>query len=194
MQIDYKDKCNCTLSANRIHLKDMKYKREKPVYVSVPKGMEVSEDKDYGEILIPKFRTIEYGNSGVKRYYNCLLYLAGISGAARDFMDFLSSNMDDNNNVCNNLSLRRSFRDFIEKSIKENEGRGEFSYEPPMDRTIKGYFKLLTDRYMLIPKERGTYQVNPEFFMKSHNEANREYMISLIFKDKEPTKLKIHNK
>lgn len=100
--------------------------------------------------------------NSAKRYYNCLYLLTGLPPLARDLMDYLVEEMNEENTVYNNINSRRKFIDFI-ALITSKGGPHE---EPKIwsDQRVKESFGILANRGLLIAKERGVYKVNPEYF------------------------------
>lgn len=127
-------------------------------------------------IKIPKYNTRQYVTSHTKRYHNCLYLLAGITGCARNLIDYLAQVMDKNNMIYSNSTARKSF-------INEMK-RGSVEYK---DDTVKKAFKELKDKNFLLPDAIGSYQVNPKYFMKN-NDDKRAELIKVIL-DFDPNKV-----
>lgn len=135
-------------------------------------------------IILPVMKSRNIINNHTKRYHNCLYLLAGVGGCARDLMDYLTERMDANNLVRNDIEFRREFIDFIDSITK-----GEIKYK---DRTVKDGFETLKKKTLILPKSKGIYKVNPEYFVKN-NDGSREKMIKieLEFQRGKNTKIKV---
>lgn len=159
-------------------IRGMGKKKERYITVSFIKKKEIFKNRDGtagGEILT--WSDARYSESGVKRYNNCLMVLAGINGVTRDLMDWLTMQMNPNNKVYNNDDVRNEFIQFITKSVAANK---EFDYAIPSHRTIKESFKILHNRGLLLKAKRGIFMVNPEYFMNPNNDSRRDMLIKLI--------------
>lgn len=144
---------------------------------------ELTVDKETGYIL-PEYAYSDLVMNSTKRYHNCIYLLARLNKCSRDLLDWLTEQMDDNNIIYSNSVVRQKFRDFVKEVTKE-----EISYA---DVTIKTAFKTLVNRDLLIPKQRGVYQVNPEYFFKgSEKDRISKVILKLEFSKGVDTKLTI---
>lgn len=143
---------------------------------------------DDGSIVIyPKFGSASYTTSAVKRYHNCLMVLCGISGVARDLMDWLTLQMNNNNLVTNSRAHREEFIKFVATSLEKSGEKGIV----PAHNTVKDAFLKLADRKLLIPVDRGSYMVNPEYFMNPNNEKGRALLIRMVLEFRSGVNTKI---
>lgn len=130
---------------------------------------------DEGGIKLPDYRYKQVVTSYTKRYHNCLYLLAGLKSSSRDLMDYLCERMDGNNNVYSNEAVREDFIQFVRKITG---GEVEYSHV-----TVKKAFKILTEKGLLIPRGRGSFIVNPEFFFRKE-EKDRLDAIRLVLEFK----------
>ena len=127
-------------------------------------------------IKLPDYRYKQIVTAYTKRYHNCLYLLAGLNSSTRDLMDYLCEKMDQNNNVHSNETVREDFIQFISRITGQ---KVEYSHA-----TVKKAFKILSDKGLLIPKGRGSYVVNPEFFYRKDEKERLEAVrLILEFKD-----------
>lgn len=125
---------------------------------------------------IPEYRYKQIVTAHTKRYHNCLYLLAGLNSSSRDLMDYLCEKMDQNNFVHSNETVREDFIQFIKRITGD-----KVEYSHP---TVKKSFKILSDKGLLIPRGRGSYIVNPEFFFRK-DEKDRLDAIRLILEIKD---------
>lgn len=111
-----------------------------------------------------------------KRFSSAVMLLMGISGCELHLIDWLTDNMTVKNYVNNNGITRRNFISFYDRYKK----KGAKSYT---EETVRKAFQALTAAGLLIPVERGLFQVNPEFFF-SGEEAERIKSIKLLMEFK----------
>lgn len=146
-----------TSSMEKTHTMDLQKKRVTVLkYVD---GTTINEDG----ILTFVEKTKPIVLNSAKRYYNCLYLLTGLPPLARDLMDYLVEEMNEDNLVYNNVDSRKKFIDFIALITSKDTSIHE---EPKIwsDQRVKESFGILAHRGLLIPKSRGTYKVNPEYF------------------------------
>lgn len=148
---------------------------ESDITVSYVKEYQVSEG-----VLLPKWAYLTYSTSGVKRYHAAIYHLCGITGFTRDLIDWLTGEMNLDNIVHNDQHTKaRLYRFYRETKQK-----------PPSASMINRSFRILAEKKLLIQRGRGTYMVNPEFFMNSANEESRSRLLKIILEfenDKETT-------
>jgi hypothetical protein len=122
--------------------------------------------------------------SHTKRYHNCLYLLAGLNTCARNLMDFLTEEMSNDNIVRSDKVTKSKFVEFI-----LNVSDGKIAYG---ESSIKKAYSVLCDKGLIRKLSRGTYKVNPEFFIRN-GEDNRERLlkIDLEFAEGLDTKLQI---
>lgn len=132
------------------------------------------------ELLFPKYDYISVTNSHTKRYHNCLYLLLGLNGCCRGLLDYLTENMDKDNCVYNTKESRSNFIETVKKVTN-----GEEVYK---DDTVNKAYQKLAEKDLLISKGRGTYQVNPEFFMKN-DDGKRPIMLQLLFEEGKDTNI-----
>ena len=127
-------------------------------------------------------KTPEYGYKSIskshyKRYYNTLCLVAGVGGAARNVLDYFCERMDGNNIIHSNQAMREKFREDIDEWTN-----GETTYT---DSAVKkGIHTLVKKGLLLKTKNRGTLEVNPEYFFKG-DERFRAHKIQMILEFKE---------
>lgn len=167
-------------------------KKRNEINIGITTGSRQQGYLDGQPYMIPIIKNFSYSMSGITRYHNCLLYLAGISGVARDLMDWLTTKMDNDNIVFSNAVTRRAFIKFVKDAVETTKDE-DFAYKVPSERTVKDAYRKLIERGMLLYQERGAYQVNPEYFMNNRNEKSREHLIRLVleFKYGKDTKLTV---
>ena len=121
----------------------------------------------------------------VKRYHTVFAILAGLSPCARDFMEYLVNNMNDENIVTTNEYTRTDFLDALKKATITQSG--EFiSYS---DSNIKKAVQTLVNRSCLIKKGRGIYMVNPEiYFNPKGSQRERLDTIKMVLEFKSGTR------
>lgn len=92
-----------------------------------------------------------------KRFHNCLYLLAGLNPCARNLMDWLAEEMNENNIVYHTADSRKSFNVFLGKITN-----GKVSYA---DQTIKQAWSSLNQAGLIIAKStKATFIVNPKYF------------------------------
>ena len=134
-----------------------------------------------GEIDGKVYREYEYdyytaNTSSVKRYKNALMLLMGVTGCELHLIEWLSENMTEGNYVQNNEVTRKAFIAFHAKYKKA--GNKEYS-----DHAVQKAFQKLTNEGLLIPKVRGVYIVNPDYYFgKSDEERVKSIKLMLEFK------------
>jgi len=140
--------------------------------------------KQEENFLVPIIQTKKVVMNHTKRYHNCLYLLAGLPQCARDLMDYMTENMDDENMFSHNAYTRVRFIEFINSVTNGKVAYGHDS--------IKKAVKKLTDKGLILPKDRGVYQVNPEYFIKNWDKE-RLGLIKVImeFEENEDTGIKI---
>jgi hypothetical protein len=143
--------------------------------------------KDYTTeegIIIPVEAYSFVVRNHTKRYHNCLYLLAGLNNCARNLMDFLVEDMDDNNIVYSNAHVRDEFISFISEA---SEGDTNYS-----ESSIKKAFSSLTSKGLLRNISRGIYKVNPKYFIRNSEEQRFNLIkIELEFESNLDTKLRI---
>lgn len=155
--------------------------KEETITVKYTKGYEKTES-DGIPILMPVYGHTRYHTSGVKRYHSVLMTLCGISGVARDLMEWLTAKMDNDNKVYNTKANRSEFIRFLGKIQK-----------PPTDSTVNNAFLTLKEAGLLVPMGRGCYMVNPKYFINAANEESRPRLIRMVleFRNGVDTTIKI---
>ncbi len=124
--------------------------------------------------------------SHTKRYHNCLYLLAGLSSCARDVMDFITEEMDNDNVISTNEYFRDTFIAFIKNTTK---GLKEVSYA---DSTVKRALRDLTAKGLIRQVKRGYSKVNPEFFFKNDDKRRLDMIkVELEFKSNSITQLRV---
>jgi hypothetical protein len=114
---------------------------------------------------IPVWKQIDVETAGTKRYHNNLTTLTKLSPAARNLLDYLAERMDHENVVGHTKKIRQQFLELV-----------AYCYA---DITIKKAFVELKEAGILLPINRGTYRVNPEYFWRK-DERKRQRLLKKI--------------
>jgi hypothetical protein len=122
-------------------------------------------------VKLPEYKYKQVMMAHTRRYHNCLFLLAGLNSSCRDLLDYLCERMDKNNSVHSNKAVREDFVGFVAGITN--------GYVRYSDVTVKKAFATLSDKLLLIPRGRGTYTVNPEFFSR-REEKDRLDQIKVI--------------
>lgn len=141
---------------------------------------------DNGEpIVLPVFAYRSVTVTHTKRFHNCLYLLAGLPSCARDLMDYIAEEMDDENVFYSNENFRLNFRKFIEGNTN-----GTTSYS---DSSVKKALHTLLSKGLIRQIKRGYGKVNPMFFWKTDNGDKRveSIKIELEFKHDVDTQLRV---
>jgi len=104
----------------------------------------------------------------MKRYYNCLYLLAGLSPCARNLMDYLTEEMDEDNEVRSDVGVRAKFISFITKityGLKTSPTGIVYA-----DPTVKSAFTELSSSGLIISRRKGVFEVNKKFFFLGKEE------------------------
>jgi hypothetical protein len=143
----------------------VEFENEEPVFLA-----------DYGYKDIVRSHT--------KRYHNCLYLLAGLSMCARNLMDFMCEEMNDENIVYTNAYFRNKFvRDLSQLT---NEG---VSYS---DASVKRALTTLGEKGLIRHIQRGACRINPKYFWKNDDkDRTKRISIELNFEHGSDTKLKV---
>lgn len=113
--------------------------------------------------------------SYMKRYYNCLYLLAGLSPCARNLMDYLTEEMDEDNEIRSDIGIRDKFRGFITKITYGLETSPDgISYT---DQTVKSAFSELSSTGLIKSKRKGVFEVNKKFFFLGSEEERLNAII-----------------
>lgn len=151
---------------------------EKDTKVSYIKGYET-----VGELTLPVWAYTSFSNSGVKRYHEAIYHLCEVTGFARDLMDWLTGVMNTDNIVHNDKHTKERLLKFYR----------ELKQKPPSISMINHSFRKLVDKKLLVERCRGTYMVNPKFFINAANEESRARLLRIIleFEDGKDTKISV---
>lgn len=118
--------------------------------------------------------------NSVKRYYNCIYLLAGLKPSARNLMDFIVEEMDEENLIHNNAYTRLKFISFMKEITFDGEEATEYK-EP----TVREGFQRLSKAGLIKPLMKGLYKVNPLYFFKGDDEKRiAEIVLELKMDDK----------
>lgn len=133
---------------------------------------------DVAGIKTPRRDYYDVNDNFVKTYQDALAIILCLPDCASSLIQYLASKMSEENIVHHNKFTRENFNKYIYsiwlKHFKEqgeddaHEMAQEKTYK---DNTIKKSFATLTEKKLLIPKTRGMYIVNPEYFFKKGEEA-----------------------
>lgn len=119
----------------------------------------------------------------MKRFKSAVFILYGVTGCARDLIDWLPLEVDERNMFSNTAKTRQKFMDFIhtcnhKKAYQEN--------------TVREAIKELKAAEMILSKKKPDYVLNPEYFFDKDHEARLEAIaVELEFKANVDTRLKI---
>ena len=152
----------------------MAKKREnyKTIPVRYVKDWQVGRGEDGESIVLPVYDTQQITRSHTRRYHNSLWVLAGLTGCARDLMDYLTEEMDEDNIVCTDKYLREAFKVFIWNNTYTATTEGiDYGTE-----AIKKALAELTRRNLLIRQRRGYSRVNPLYFWRN-DDTRRTWVI-----------------
>ena len=143
--------------------------QQKHINVKYLKGYDkqLSSDDVY---LIPVYGHAKFSTSGVKRFHNVLMTLCGVSGIARDLMDWLTMQMDNDNRVYNTRDNRNAFIGMM------SPGRRK----PVTHSAVNSAFVSLRKKGLLIDRGRSCFMVNPMYFINSANEDSRPRLIRMV--------------
>lgn len=137
--------------------------------------------------IFPEYGSKDITRSHTKRYHNCLYLLAGLSSCARDVMDFVTEQMDEQNMISTNSYLRGKFREFIAKTTG---GRVDYC-----DSSVKKAIRVLVEKGLIIPVKRGYSRVNPSYFWKNDETGRLQSIrLELEFEAGADTKLRVLQK
>ena len=137
------------------------------------------------EIKKPRFQYQSIEQEYVKRYHTVFAILAGLSPCARDFMEYLVNNMNDDNIVTTNEYTRSNFLSVLKSATMTSLGE----YVTYSDSNVKKAIQTLVDRNCLIKKGRGIYIVNPEiYFNPRGTQRDRMDNIKMILEFKSGTR------
>ena len=122
-----------------------------------------------------------------KRYHNSLYLLAGLSMCARNLMDYITEEMNEENLVYTNAYFRKGFI----KTLQGTTNNGVVY----SDSSVKKALGLLTSKGLIRNLQRGASRVNPKYFWKN-DDTDRVQAISmeLRFEKGADTKLAILKK
>ena len=136
--------------------------------------------------IVPKYGYASFSTSGVKRYHAVLMTLCGVSGVARDLMDWLTAQMDNDNRVYNTKATRCAFISFLSRAGKKKTTHS----------SINAAFAGLRKKGLLIDLGRSCFMVNPEYFINSANEESRSRLIKMVleFENNANTTIKVNIK
>ena len=133
---------------------------------------------DVGGEKIPRRSYHSVNDSFVKTYQDALAIVLCLPDCASSLIQYLASKMSDDNVVHHNKFTRESFNKYIysiwldhfkqEGEENPHELAKEKTYK---DNTIKKSFSTLAEKNLIVPKTRGVYIVNPEYFFKKGEEA-----------------------
>lgn len=129
----------------------------------------------------PRFTTVNVDDRFVKVYDGVIATLLSLPDCAANLITYLSHKMSEDNIVHHNKFTRENFNKFIYKvwyDHYKSEGLEDPHVEAKLktykDNTVKKAFSTLADRGLLIPKTRGMFVVNPEFYFKKSDRARLE--------------------
>lgn len=152
----------------------MDYSKRKILRIEYVDGFVLNDNGD----MAPAYKEELLTMSCVRRYYNCMYLLVGLSPSARNLMDYLTEEMNKDNIVYNNTLTRTNFINFI-KGITSRPGMTPLIYK---DQTVKEAFAQLSKVGLIKTLSRGIFKVDPRFFFKrEEKERVADVMVELKF-------------
>lgn len=128
--------------------------------------------EDRGGVMEPVYADVKVNKNHVSRYRMSLYALFRLSMCARHLIDYLSEVMDHENMVHNNVTVREQFIRFVDVAT---EGRVCYAAS-----TVSKSIDQLCAMGFLTRHKRGTYMVNPIFFMRGGKERERVKLIRMV--------------
>lgn len=127
-------------------------------------------------INIPVKLVIPVTLSCTKRYHATMYALLGLSGCARDLLDYLTERMDAHNIVSTDGYAVADFIRFVASQTAQTVVYSESA--------VRKSIKKLKEKGVLIPEHRGRSRVNPLFMSNqaSENKRIREIQTTLSFR------------
>lgn len=132
-------------SSNKIHRNTIRYMT----------GVKVDKDND----KFPQYETTTVCTSHVKQYDDVLPITFNLSVRSRNLIEFITREMNSEGIIRNDVHTKTAFR---KKTKLWTDGRLEYT-----DATINQSFSELKDANLLIPKGKGLFRVNPEYFYRN---------------------------
>lgn len=122
---------------------------------------------------LTQYGTEKVYTSAVKRYNGVLYDLLALRHSERIMLDWFTENMDKNNEVFNNKTIRDRIRSDHENALTRSANaqglrgaeRKKF-IKPLSDVSMIKAIGRLTKMNLLIKKARGVYVVNPKYFFR----------------------------
>lgn len=124
------------------------------------------------KFIVPKF---------VKMYMGTMAHVAGLTRTAAMLLDFFLNRMDERNEVQSNRTVWKEFNDHLAR----------FEIKPHNIQTIKNRIQELKEAGFIIPKERGVYILNPEYFT-TMDEMERMKKIRFIIEMEVTAKMRMY--
>ena len=121
---------------------------------------------------VPVFTKVEVSNLYTRTYHDAIDRLVLLTPCARNLVDYLCMVMDSGNIVQNNAVRRRTFRWRMAKLGVDYK-----------DGTVKNAFLELVDGGLLLDMGRGSYRLNPVYFMKNGGRGRIE-LIKQVYDNK----------
>lgn len=107
----------------------------------------------------------------VKRYHSFIYILFGIKGCARDLVEFLQFDANDELRVSNNEDTRERFNNALRKA----------NMLPYSESMVNKSFETLCRKNILIRlKGRGVYLINADYIWKRKEDERLEYIEAVL--------------
>lgn len=116
-------------------------------------------------INVPVKLVIPVTMSCTKRYHATMYALLGLSGCARDLLDYLTERMDAHNIVSTDGYAVQDFVRFVAGQTSQTVRYSESA--------VRKSLKRLKEKGVLIPERRGRSRVNPLFMSNQTSETKR---------------------
>lgn len=147
--------------------------------------IELGKDNKGKSIYEIRYDYVKVETGFVRRYHNCLYLLLQLPQGERALMDYLTEVMDSDNLVYNNELNRSKFIELYNEANKEHK-----SYQ--ID-SVRIWFQRLANKNLILPINRGTYKVNPEYFFKGDDKSRLDSIkLMLEFKAGVDTKINVN--
>ena len=99
---------------------------------------------------------VEVETAYTRVYHNAIPIMMGLPPLERSLLDYLCAIMSKSNYVVSNEQKRKSFMVAMKKAKQKCT-----------DGAVIRAFGVLVEKGLLLKAKRGSYQVNPEYFMKN---------------------------
>ena len=140
-----------------------------------------------GGVVEPIWNHRTLSKNHVARFRHSLYTLMELSGCARNLIDYLSEIMDSDNVIHNSTTVREQFISFVERATG-----GNVQYKA---NTVAKAMDELSKMGLLMRHKKGSYYVNPIFFMRGGRERDRVRLVRMVLEfNSKKTKMEIIRK